>query len=101
MRLDEGDALTIPRQHIKYSDLTHPPLLSPYMNSCARLSLVVSHEVKRPFLHESHSPQAMSKQATTRSPRFRPVECGVSVCELIRQCMAHIHIHIVPRRTHR
>lgn len=52
---------------------TYPPVLSPYMNSCARESLVVSQAVKSPFLHDSQEPQAMSKHATTRSPRLKPV----------------------------
>lgn len=45
-----------------------PALLSPYMACMASEGLVVSHEVKRPRLHEPHPPHAMSKHDTTRSP---------------------------------
>lgn len=53
--------------------MTYPPLLSPYMDSWARLSLVVSHSVKRPLWQDSQLPQAMSKQTTARSPFLKPV----------------------------
>lgn len=50
-----------------------PAVRSPYMAFCNLLPLVRSHVLDRPCLQKRHSPQAIWKEATTRSPCFKLV----------------------------